>query len=61
MPRRIADEGAAARLSPDGSTIGFLKFIQDKNEVWLMRADGSDAHRVIDPMTSGLEHFSPVA
>jgi len=59
--RRIADDGAAARLSPDGSKIAFLRFNQDKNEIWLMRADGGDAHRVIDPVSSGIEHFSPVA
>jgi len=60
-PLRIADDGAAARLSPDGSKIAFLRFNQDKNEIWLMRADGGDAHRVIDPISSGMEHSSSVA
>jgi DNA-binding winged helix-turn-helix (wHTH) protein/Tol biopolymer transport system component len=60
-PRRIADEGAAAGLSPDASKIAFLRFSGDRNEIWLMAADGTDAHRVVAPVSSGIETFSPVA
>jgi len=58
-PRKLADEGSGARVSPDGSRIAFLTGRWDNEEVWLMAADGSDARKILD---GGKEsYFGPVA
>jgi eukaryotic-like serine/threonine-protein kinase len=47
-PRQLSDEGWSASVSPDGSQIVFLKtavFGGTAEELWLMRADGSDQRR----------------
>jgi len=60
-PRRIAEEGSSARVSPDGSRIVYQRNGIERNELWLMQADGAGAHRIVgDGKTDG-ESFSPVA
>lgn len=57
-PRKLADEGEAARVSPDGSKIAFLSGKFDQSEIWLMQADGGEAKKVIKADEGD---FSPVA
>jgi DNA-binding winged helix-turn-helix (wHTH) protein len=49
-PRQLSDEGWSASVSPDGSQIVFLKgaAVGDAGqEIWLMRADGSDQRKLM--------------
>ena len=49
-PRQISDEGWSASVSPDGSQVVFLKgagFGETGQEIWLMRADGSEQRKLI--------------
>ena len=49
-PRQLSDEGWSASVSPDGSQIVFLKraAVADVGqEIWLMRADGSDQRKLM--------------
>ena len=49
-PRQLSDEGWSASVSPDGSQIVFLKaamYGETGQEIWMMRADGSDQHKII--------------
>ena len=49
-PRQLSDEGWSASLSPDGSQIVFLKGAagaEAGQEIWLMRADGSDQRKLM--------------
>ena len=49
-PRQLSDEGWSASVSPDGSQIVFLKgagFGETGQEIWLMRADGSDQRKLM--------------
>jgi Tol biopolymer transport system component/DNA-binding winged helix-turn-helix (wHTH) protein len=49
-PRRLSDEGWSASVSPDGSQIVFLKgavVAEEGQEIWLMRADGSDQRKLM--------------
>jgi len=57
-PRKLADEGSYARVSPDASQIAFLKGPWDDNEIWLMDATGDGARKVVD---GRLDFFGPVA
>jgi DNA-binding winged helix-turn-helix (wHTH) protein/Tol biopolymer transport system component len=57
-PRRLAEEGSSARVSPDGSKIAFLKGPWDNQEIWLMEPDGNGARKILD---AGDEWFGPVA
>jgi Tol biopolymer transport system component/DNA-binding winged helix-turn-helix (wHTH) protein len=57
-PRKLADEGQAARVSPDGSKIAFLSGKFDQSEIWLMQADGGEAKKVV---RADEADFSPVA
>ena len=62
-PRRLSDEGWSASVSPDGSQIVFLKaamFGETGEELWLMRVDGSDQHRIITAANDGTAYSSPV-
>jgi serine/threonine protein kinase len=62
-PRLLSDEGWSASVSPDGSQIVFLKlagFGETGQEIWLMRADGTDQRRIIAPTTDGAMLASPV-
>src|SRR5215469_5618153 len=38
-PKKLSDEGAVARVSPDGSKIAFLKGRYTNQEIWLMKFD----------------------
>ena len=57
-PRELAEQGAFARVSPDGSKIAFLRGPWDKQEIWLMGPDGNGARRIVD---GGKDFFSAVA
>jgi eukaryotic-like serine/threonine-protein kinase len=62
-PRLLSDEGWSASVSPDGSQIVFLKsagFGETGQEIWLMRADGTDQRKVISPPEAGTFLASPV-
>src|ERR1700676_1647777 len=61
-PRQLADEGWFASVSPDGSQITFLKtasYGQTGQEVWLMRADGSDQRKITSASESRVSFSSP--
>jgi len=48
--RQMSDEGWSASVSPDGSQIVFLKgaaVAEAGQEIWLMRADGSDQRKLM--------------
>src|ERR1700730_2709308 len=62
-PRQLSDEGWSASVSPDGSQIVFLKaamFGETGQELWLMRADGSDQRKIISAPEDGTVFSSPV-
>jgi Tol biopolymer transport system component/DNA-binding winged helix-turn-helix (wHTH) protein len=49
-PRQLSDEGWSASVSPDASQIVFLKgaaVAEVGQEIWLMRADGSDQRKLM--------------
>jgi len=46
-PKKLADQGEGARISPDGSKIAFLSGGFDQSEIWLMQSDGGDAKRLL--------------
>jgi Tol biopolymer transport system component len=61
-PRKLADEGTSARVSPDGSKIAFLSGRFGHSEIWLMQADGGEARKVVGGAEiEGLDTFSPPA
>jgi len=62
-PRQLSGEGWSASVSPDGALITFLKtavFGETGEELWLMRADGSDQRRIISSNGDGTAFSSPV-
>src|ERR1700720_3783166 len=62
-PRQLSDEGWSASVSPHGSEIVFLNtavFGETAEELWLMRADGSDQRRIITAAGDGTAYSSPV-
>jgi len=60
-PRHIAEDGAAARVSPDGSQVFFLRSAIGRNEVWLMQADGDRQRRILSDSSADQVYFSPMA
>jgi eukaryotic-like serine/threonine-protein kinase len=62
-PRQLSDEGWSASMSPDGSQIAYLKsagFGETGQEIWLMRADGTDQRKIISLSEEGTAFASPV-
>lgn len=57
-PRKLADAGSSARVSPDGTKIAYLAGIWDNEQIWLMQADGSHIRKLID---GGQRGFGAVA
>jgi Tol biopolymer transport system component len=57
-PRKLADQGSSARVSPDGSQIAFLKGMWDFEEIWLVDANGNAARKILD---GGNDRFGPIA
>ncbi len=61
-PRKLVADGAWPALSPDGSTIAYLasaiqfKDIALNKEIWLVRANGEDPHKLIG---AGDDVFGP--
>ncbi|MFB4314277.1 protein kinase [Actinomadura sp. 21ATH] len=45
--------------SPDGRTVAFTRRSGDRNEAWLVNADGSDPRRVTDRLAGGRVAWSP--
>jgi DNA-binding winged helix-turn-helix (wHTH) protein/Tol biopolymer transport system component len=61
-PRKLADDGFSARVSPDGSKIAFLRGRIESGEIWLMQADGSHPQRLTGGTEpQGQDGFGPVA
>jgi serine/threonine protein kinase len=62
-PRQLSEEGWSAAVSPDGSQITFLKaatYGETGQQLWLMRADGSDQRKIISALADGTEFSSPM-
>ena len=57
-PKKLADQGEAARISPDGTKIAFLSGGFDQGEIWVMQADGGNAKRLLKAHQGD---FNPVA
>jgi Tol biopolymer transport system component/DNA-binding winged helix-turn-helix (wHTH) protein len=57
-PRKLADEGSSARVSPDGSQIVFLAGMWDHQEIWQIEANGDGARKLLD---GGKDAFGAVA
>jgi Tol biopolymer transport system component/DNA-binding winged helix-turn-helix (wHTH) protein len=47
-PRKLADVGSSASVSPDGSYIVFLTGMWDHEEIWQVEADGGSARRLLN-------------
>jgi len=61
-PRKLAEDGYSARVSPDGSKIAFLRGKFYSGEVWLMRVDNGHAQRIAGGTEAEIEDgFSPAA
>jgi DNA-binding winged helix-turn-helix (wHTH) protein/Tol biopolymer transport system component len=57
-PRKIADAGSSARVSPDGSHVVFLTGMWDHEEIWQIDADGGNARILLH---GGKDDFGAVA
>ena len=57
-PRKLADAGLSARVSPDGSKIAFLRGKWNDEEIWLIDTDKNTTSRIVD---GGGDHFGPIA
>ena len=57
-PRKLADAGLSARVSPDGSKIVFLRGRWDDEEIWLIDTDKNTTSKIVE---GGGDHFGPVA
>jgi Tol biopolymer transport system component len=60
-PRKLVEDGAFARISPDGLHIAFLRGVAGVNEIWLVDNDGSNVHRLVGGATNKEYSFSPAA
>jgi hypothetical protein len=58
-PRQLAEDGAAARVSPDGSQVFFLRSAIGRNDVWLMQADGDRQRRILSDSSADQVYFTP--
>jgi eukaryotic-like serine/threonine-protein kinase len=61
--RQLSDEGWSASVSPDSMQIAFLKsaaFGETGQEIWLMRADGTDQRKIISKPEDGTVLAAPV-
>ncbi len=57
-PRKLADQGREAAVSPDGTQIAFLKGTSESQELWLMGADGEHPENSqARPATSSVPRF----
>ena len=45
-PRKLADQGREAAVSPDGTEIAFLKGTSESQELWVMGADGEQPRKL---------------
>lgn len=58
IPRKLADVGSGARVSPDGNQVVFLKGPWDASEIWSVDANGNGARKLL---SAGRDSFGPVA
>ena len=61
-PRQLSDEGWSTSASPDGSQIVFVKgaaYGVTGQEIWLMRADGSEQRKIVSESDQGILFASP--
>jgi Tol biopolymer transport system component len=53
-PRQLSNKGWSASVLPDGSKIVFLRSAGETGqEIWLIRADGTDKRKIIAPSADG--------
>jgi dipeptidyl aminopeptidase/acylaminoacyl peptidase len=59
-PVRIADKGESPTFSPDGTQIAYLVDSVPDSHVWVVDADGSDAHEILanDPALVGVSDLA---
>ncbi len=57
-PRKLADEGLWARVSPDATQIAFEKGPWDDEEIWVVDANGNGIRKIVD---GGSDIFGTVA
>jgi Tol biopolymer transport system component/DNA-binding winged helix-turn-helix (wHTH) protein len=57
-PRKLADEGSYARVSPDATQIAFEKGPWDDEEIWVVDANGNGIRKIVD---GGSDIFGTVA
>lgn len=46
VPTQLAPDGFAPLWSPDGKQVGFLRYVNGTNDLWLVHAGGGDAKRL---------------
>lgn len=46
--RKLADDGSDPAVSPDGAQIAFLRGVPASPDLWVMQADGSSPHRLLE-------------
>jgi len=57
-PRKLADRGLSARVSPDGSKAVYLAGPWDDEEIWMLETDKNTTRKIVD---GGGDHFGPAA
>jgi DNA-binding winged helix-turn-helix (wHTH) protein/Tol biopolymer transport system component len=60
-PLKLVDDGAQARVSPDGSYVALSRIRGGRTEIWLVHSDGEEAHQIVSGSASEEEHFGAVA
>jgi len=57
-PRKLADEGSGAQVSPDGTKLTFLKGVWDDGEIWLIELNNKSVTKIVDASS---DHLGPAA
>jgi DNA-binding winged helix-turn-helix (wHTH) protein/Tol biopolymer transport system component len=59
--RKLVEDGEYARVSPDGAFIAFSRVADGRTEIWTIRPDTGEAHRVLASSVTEEEYLSAVA
>lgn len=59
-PRRLVDDATAARVSPDGLHVAFLRRILGGTQIWSADSDGSNVHLLVSPTGHKEQSLSPL-
>src|SRR6202012_1628879 len=59
--RKLVADGEYARVSPDGSQIGFTRVAHGRTEIWTIRPGTGEAHEVLAGSATQEEYLSRVA